>query len=98
MQNKKQIEQTIRKKIETTMIGALARFEEGFGRLWGHENENKLSQDELRNRIVWDNVRESILDHGNNQIRKAISEIKNNQLDKVKYSYYYKFNQNEEEL
>jgi len=97
MQNKKHVEYTIKKKIETTMIGALARFEEGFGRLWGHDSDEPLSQDQIRNKMVWDNVRESILDHGNSQIRKALSEIKNNKLDKVKYSYYYKFNHNEEE-
>ena len=30
------VEQLIRKRIQTTMIGALARFEENFGHLWGH--------------------------------------------------------------
>ena len=28
------IEHILRKKIETTMIGALARFEDGFGDIW----------------------------------------------------------------
>ena len=94
MHNKKNSD-IIRKKIETTMIGALARFEEGFGRLWGHGSDKKLSQDEIRNKIIWDNVRESILDHGNLQIRKALSELKGSKVDKLKYSYYYNLNQEE---
>lgn len=94
--NSKNIEYLIRKKIETTMIGALARFEENFGDLWGHNRDN-LSQEQLRNQMIWDKVRNEILDHGNNQIRKAISELRGqNNFDKVKYSYYYKFNTNKE--
>lgn len=94
--NSKNIEYLIRKKIETTMIGALARFEENFGDLWGHDTKN-ISQEQLRNQIIWDKVRNEILDHGNNQIRKAIAELRGqNNFDKVKYSYYYKFNTNKE--
>jgi len=95
--NNKNIEYLIRKKIETTMIGSLARFEEGFGDMWGH-NTDRPSQEQIRNRIIWDKIRNEVLDHGNNQIRKAISEIRgNNSFDKVKYSYYYKFNNNKEQ-
>lgn len=95
--NQKNIEYIIRKKIETTMIGALARFEENFGELWGHDKDN-LSQEQLRNEIIWEKTRNEILDHGNSQIRKAISELKgHNNFDKVRYSYYYKFNTNKEQ-
>jgi hypothetical protein len=94
--NNKSIENLIRKKIETTMIGALARFEDGFGDFWGHDSDNP-SQEQIRNRMIWDRIRNEILDHGNNQLRKAISELKGqNNFDKVKYSYYYKFNTNKE--
>lgn len=92
----KNIEHLIRKKIQTTMIGSLARFEEGFGDIWGH-NTDKPSQEQIRNRMIWERIRNEILDHGNNQIRKAISEIKGqDSFDKVKYSYYYKFNTHKE--
>ena len=87
----KNIDKIIRKKIETTMIGSLARFEEAFGHLWGHNKEH-ISQEEERFLYIWEQVRESILDHGNTQIRKAISELKGLNSSHVKYSYYYKFN------
>lgn len=92
--NNKNIEHILRKKIETTMIGALARFEDGFGDLWGYNTDNP-SQEQIRNRVIWDRVRNEILDHGNNQLRKAIGELKGNRDDKIKYSYYYKFNTKE---
>lgn len=88
------IEHILRKKIETTMIGALARFEDGFGDIWGYDTDNP-SQEQIRNRIIWDRIRNDILDHGNNQLRKGISELKGQKDDKVKYSYYYKFNTQE---
>jgi len=88
------IEYILRKKIETTMIGALARFEDGFGDVWGYNTENP-TQEQIRNRIIWDKIRNEILDHGNNQLRKGISELRGYKDDKVKYSYYYKFNNKE---
>mgnify|MGYP006296163477 CR=1 FL=1 len=92
---KNNIEYILRKKIETTMIGALARFEEGFGDIWGHDSDNP-TQEQLRYQLIWDKIRNEILDHGNNQLRKGISELRGNRDDKIKYSYYYKFNNNKE--
>ena len=93
--NAKDLEHLIRKKIQTTMIGAIARFEDGFGDLWGHNTDNH-SQEQIRNEIIWEDVRNQILDHGNTQIRKCISELKGHRnVDNVKYSYYYKFNNKE---
>lgn len=86
----KNTEKIIRKKIETTMIGCLARFEAAFGYLWGQDKEI-LSKEEEKFSNVWEQVRESILDHGNNQIRKAMTELQGDRSGKVKYSYYYKF-------
>ena len=86
----KDIEKLIRKKIETTMIGCLARFEESFGHLWGQDKDH-LSQGEEQFSAIWEQVRESILDHGNTQIRKAMGELRGESTGKVKYSYYYKF-------
>jgi hypothetical protein len=62
------IEKIMRKKIETTMIGCLARFEEAFGYLWGQDKE-QLTKEEEKFSDIWEQVRESILDHGNHQIQ-----------------------------
>jgi hypothetical protein len=73
------------------MIGCLARFEERFGFLWG-QNSDELSKQQEEFLGLWEDVRESILDHGNSQIRKALSELKGEGSGQIKYSYYYKFN------
>jgi hypothetical protein len=91
--NNKKINQIIKKRIQTTMIGAIARFEENFGFLWGQDKDIDLNSEQIRNLEIWEKTRTEILDNGNNQIRGAISEIKSpGNVDQVKYSYYYKVN------
>jgi hypothetical protein len=75
------------KRFQTTMIGALFEFEKAFGYLWGHTKEEKdLTDNELDFLDKWDDVRNQILNNGNNQLRKAISDLNHS----VKYKY--KFN------
>lgn len=70
------LESNIVKKIKTTMIGALASFEDGFGHLWGiDKNENELDQEELKFSDLWEEIRCEILNKGNMQIRAAQDEI-----------------------
>lgn len=66
----------IKKKFNTTMIGALAAFEEQFGELWGDGLEFKdLTPEQLEERERWDIVRSQVLDNGNDQLRASIDEI-----------------------
>lgn len=77
------------KRFQTTMIGALFAFEETFGHLWGqNKDENDLTNSELDFLDRWDLVRNQILNNGNGQLRKAISDLTklNGQL-----RYHYKF-------
>lgn len=76
------------KRFQTTMIGALFEFEKVFGHLWGQhkDDENDLTDKELESLDKWDSVRNQILNNGNNQLRKAISDLGHS----VKYKY--KFN------
>jgi len=68
----------IKKNFNTTMIGALAAFEEEFGELWGDGMGNEdLSPDQLDERERWERVRSKVLDNGNDQSRSAIEEISN---------------------
>lgn len=85
-------EDIIKKRILTTMIGALSRFEDTFGYLWGIDSDNPtISQLDIE--AKWEKVRTEILDHGNNQIRSAINDVRSKEpVDKIKYSYYYKLN------
>ena len=84
------IEKDIKKRILTATIGAIARFENHFGYLWGQDSDNPTPE-QLQNEIIWEKARTEILDYGNDQIRAAISDLRSNgNIDKVKYSYYYK--------
>jgi hypothetical protein len=77
----------IKKRFQTTMIGALHEFEKAFGYLWGHDkNPDLLTDMEDDFFYRWENVRNQILNNGNNQLRKCISD-----LDKTDNRYHYKF-------
>ena len=70
--NKLKIE--VEKRLKTTMIGALASFEEGFGEAIGLNSDNPTEKQE-RLCDVWEDVRKEILDRGNRQIKIALEEI-----------------------
>lgn len=73
---KNRLETNVTKKITTTMIGALAAFEDFFGELWGIDlDEKELTKEQLEYREIWEDVRSEILSNGNMQIRAAQNEI-----------------------
>lgn len=57
--------------IKTTMIGSIARIEDVFGQFWGIDKDCK-DRTEKQNRVyaLFMELREQILDLGNEQIRK----------------------------
>jgi hypothetical protein len=85
--NEQELIENLYKRFQTTMIGALARFEDNFGHFW--ENEPDDSK-------VWDNweyTRNSILNNGNKQARAAIDELKKYlHGNKIQNRQNYKFN------
>lgn len=96
--NKKGIINQITKRFQTTIIGSLARFEDSFGYLWGHNSDKDLTAKQQEFLDMWDHVRTSILNHGNNQMREAIDEIiehieKENNL----FKYHFIINKNNKE-
>jgi hypothetical protein len=74
------------------MIGSLARIEEYFGFLWGHDKKH-LSNTEYANRELWEELRTEILNHCNYQMREALEDIKEylDYLDKQDQQYEYNF-------
>jgi hypothetical protein len=66
-----------RKKIQTTMIGALDTVEKHLGFLW--ENDSKM-------RVIYETVRQEILDRGNNQMRNLDSEIEQYDVEWLRYN------------
>lgn len=93
--NEQDLLNSIYKKFQTTMIGALARFEDSFGHLW--DNDSKEGE---RFEIIWEDTRNSILNNGNKQARAALNEITDfmsNRKIKQKYNYKFYFDKNNKE-
>ena len=89
-------EDILKKRLQTTMIGALSEFEKSFGYLWGldKDDEEPLTPKEERFLDIWEETRNKVLNNGNNQLRKAIAEINKVSGNNVRYSY--KFNVRED--
>ena len=75
-----------KKKIQTTMIGALSTIEEHFGFLWGFElPEDQLTPEQKHVKSIFEDIRAKILDRVNTQIRSLESEFVNYEISKKKY-------------
>jgi hypothetical protein len=75
-----------KKKIQTTMIGALSTVEESFGFLWamGLPEEEK-TEEQKKVQELYEEARAKILDRGNTQIRNLESEFVNYDINRKKY-------------
>lgn len=77
---------TAKKKIQTTMIGALSTIEESFGFLWGLGiEENDRSDEHRKIQELYEDARAKILDRGNTQIRSLETEFINYDITRKKY-------------
>jgi hypothetical protein len=96
----KQQQNILTKRFQTTMIGALFEFEKAFGYLWGHHKDDHedLTNSESDFLDLWDNVRNQILNNGNNQLRKAISDLDKCDGKNVKYHYRFYNHKREDNL
>ena len=84
--SKDRLSKILKKKIQTTMIGALSSIEEHFGFLWGFElPEDQLTPEQKHVKSIFEDVRAKILDRGNTQIRSLESEFVNYEISKKKY-------------
>lgn len=76
--SKSKIQEVISTKLRTTFIGALSSVEECFGFLWGEdEDENNLTETQLKWKEIWIDCRTRILNNGNSQLRAIKNELKN---------------------
>ena len=74
-----------KKKIQTTMIGALSTIEKHFGFLWGHESGQELTPEQEHVKQLFDEVRSEILDRGNNQARNLEAEFNHYEINWLRY-------------
>lgn len=81
------LKQSIHKRMQTNMIGGLARFEKKFGYLWGHgQDEDDLSQKERDFRQMWDELRNDYLTFANNNIRECLIDMENYSVEWNRYN------------
>jgi len=85
--SKDRLSNTMKKKVQTTMIGALSSIEEHIGFLWGHDSDEPLSEDQEKLRQIYEDLRSDVLDKGNAQIRNVDTEL--SQYDVVWNRYRY---------
>ena len=75
-----------KKKIETTMIGALSTLESSFGFLWGFDaSEEERTPEQKKIYEIYEDARAQILDRGNTQIRNLDSEFVNYDIVRKKH-------------
>jgi hypothetical protein len=85
IESKERLSKIIKKKIQTTMIGALSTIEENFGFLWTDQN-GKLIKDQELMKNIYNKVRSEILDKGNSQARNIDAELAQYDIEWLKYS------------
>jgi hypothetical protein len=83
--SKDRLSKILKKKIQTTMIGALSSIEENFGFLWQSE-DGKLTQDQKIMKDLYNKVRSEILDRGNNQARNIDAELAQYDVEWLRYN------------
>lgn len=74
-----------KKKIQTTMIGALDTIEKQFGFLWSFDDQSDLTPEQRQLKEIYDEARATILDKGNTQIRNLESEFAGYDITKKRY-------------
>ena len=91
MADNKEVARLMKKKVQTTMIGAIARFEENFGHLWGHfkDPNDPLTEQEEKFADMWDYKRNQILNQGNSQIRNLDKDLENVVGGVTRYQYNF---------
>jgi len=74
-----------KKKVQTTMIGALDTIEKQLGFLWGFDGQDVLTEEQKQLKEIYDEVRANILDRGNTQIRNLEAEFANYDVSRKMY-------------
>jgi hypothetical protein len=87
----KQFIDNVETRFKTIMIGSLARVEDSFGFLWGHNSDNPTAK-QLEFRTLWEDLRTDILNHGNFHIRNGVDDIIDFLQEEKRYTYQFYIN------
>ena len=82
--SRQRLSKVLKKKIQTTMIGALSSIEENFSFLWN--NDSVSEKDKVIMENLYQKVRSEILDKGNNQARNIDAELSQYDVEWLRYS------------
>ncbi len=74
-----------KKKVQTTMIGALDILEKHFGFLWGFDQTEEITPEQAQLKEIYEEARANILDKGNTQIRNMEADFANYEITKKRY-------------
>ena len=85
--SKDRLTKNCKKKVQTTMIGALSSIEDHLGFLWGHKSDEALSEEQEKMRQLYEELRSEILDKGNTQMRNIDAELTQYDINWNRYQY-----------
>ncbi len=83
VESKERLSKILKKKIQTTMIGALSTIEENLKFLW-ESDDPKIDKEKMKE--LYNKIRSEILDRGNNQARNVDAELAQYDVVWLKYS------------
>tara|TARA_Y100001938_G_C8046892_1_gene409433 strand:- start:875 stop:1237 length:363 start_codon:yes stop_codon:yes gene_type:complete len=94
--SKTRLSKILKKKVETTMIGALSSIEEHFAFLWTNDSGD-LSPEQKIMYDTFQKVRSEILDKGNTQARNVDAELNQYEVKWLRYSMTLPVQQTEDQ-
>ena len=83
--SKDRLSKILRKKVETTMIGAISSIEDHFAFLWTAE-DSEMTEEKRFMYELFQKVRSEILDKGNTQARNVDAELNQYEVKWLRYS------------
>tara|TARA_Y100000385_G_C12999585_1_gene596533 strand:- start:621 stop:998 length:378 start_codon:yes stop_codon:yes gene_type:complete len=84
-ESKDRLSKILKKKVETTMIGALSSIESHFGFLWQVEDGEETTPEKKVMYEIYQKVREEVLNKGNTQARNIDAELNQYNVNWLKY-------------
>lgn len=91
--SKERLSKILRKKVETTMIGAISSIEDHFAFLWSAEDSEMTTEKKFMYE-AFQKVRSEILDKGNTQARNVDAELNQYEVKWMRYSMEIPVKQN----
>jgi len=83
--SKDRLSKILRKKVETTMIGAISSLEDHFSFLWSAD-DSEMTEEKKFMFDIFQKVRSEILDKGNSQARNIDAELNQYEVKWMRYS------------